>query len=749
MSAPAPPLPHTASIRTPSFSSYAPHRSSKHTLPTPPVYVSVPHASVPLVTLAVRGDGVHVLDLETLHTAISHPLASAAFSCPAATRTTHANGIQMYHVRRHGLSRGSQSRRAREVRLERSKLSGGVVSVKSQQKKTTALISHPVSYIYTPEDFSERVILVGPNDITVTDAQLKELGKASLQIPDGPVVPFLKHFVFPRKSCTFVPSQEAIPEEGIVSVAFMGDKDVARVLAHVIDREGSIQSVGVSPIPLKQTDIIDISCSASGFFSVLTPSGHWYSFQLSSPKPSTLSLRTPSEPLRLKNLTFTATGRAHEAALASLGSSHVLLAGVASTELVLLLWDLQYGVLLASHTVPLPAPLSTEPHAPPLALIASSAHALLVLPPAAELERPTAAGRTSILAVPFSVPPRATLAAALGRAEAGAKWLASRPGKYGHTDMSAAAWKALKNMRNAGAGADVAHIFFEYLKDAKSGEEDEKPALEHAFVNEVLALVLGGEGTAYSPKVVRYLLERRVVSSGMVEGGVLPVLAARQDWESVMLSLQMVAPEERTNRRERDAGRRRRSRASVAARLPRALRVLPHDPAMLRIALRRRLPDAADLVCVLEVLDGWLARLCTADVRLLPEGVAKDAHGVLVPVYPPASDPAGVPPPEKVLAFLQSVLDASFLALLAHAPAHALLRTLPTRLEPALVHAGEMELLRGTLQPFARAHAKAVVDGAQGAPKTDTRVDWRRRKKSAHEQAGMAVGLYQVEELVL
>lgn len=103
----------------------------------------------------------------------------------------------------------------------------------------------------------------------------------------------------------------------------------------------------------------------------------------------------------------------------------------------------------------------------------------------------------------------------------------------------------------------------------------------------------------------------------------------------------------------------------------------------------------------------------------------------------------------QVLTFLQDLLDASLLALLAHTPAHAFFRKLLGRLQPELTFISEMEQLHGPLQPFAAAHARAVIEGAQGVPKVDTHVDWRRRKKRAHEQAEMNLGLYQVEELVI
>lgn len=103
----------------------------------------------------------------------------------------------------------------------------------------------------------------------------------------------------------------------------------------------------------------------------------------------------------------------------------------------------------------------------------------------------------------------------------------------------------------------------------------------------------------------------------------------------------------------------------------------------------------------------------------------------------------------QVLAFLQTLLDSSFLKLLTYPPSHSVLRDILSDLEPELAFTDEIEQLRGPLEPFVRAHAKAVHEAAHGAQKPDLKVDWRRRRKEAHEQAGMAVGVYQIEELVL
>lgn len=101
----------------------------------------------------------------------------------------------------------------------------------------------------------------------------------------------------------------------------------------------------------------------------------------------------------------------------------------------------------------------------------------------------------------------------------------------------------------------------------------------------------------------------------------------------------------------------------------------------------------------------------------------------------------------QILSFLQTLLDASFLTLLQHSPAHSLLRRISSDLEPELVRLDQMEQLRGPLEPFARAQVKALRESVEG--RKDSQVDWRRRRKAAHEQAGVAVGSYRLEELVI
>lgn len=94
------------------------------------------------------------------------------------------------------------------------------------------------------------------------------------------------------------------------------------------------------------------------------------------------------------------------------------------------------------------------------------------------------------------------------------------------------------------------------------------------------------------------------------------------------------------------------------------------------------------------------------------------------------------------------MLDVSFISLLQYPPAYRTLRNLSTQVEPEISYSEQIERLRGSLEPFALAHRKAIKEAREGKPKEPVG-DWRQRKKQVHEQAGLGVGLYRLEELVL
>lgn len=174
----------------------------------------------------------------------------------------------------------------------------------------------------------------------------------------------------------------------------------------------------------------------------------------------------------------------------SLGSSHVLLAGITQNptrEITLLLWDLQYSVLLASQTLPIPSALSqsNENTIKFNLVVANASQALLVLTPNVPSSHrksqasTSSPSRSSVLVVPFTVPATSTIANAMGRASSGAKWFAQpnasaslappNQAKYDQARM-----KLLDTMRSAMGqnrpqAASVA--FFEWEKREKAASE--------------------------------------------------------------------------------------------------------------------------------------------------------------------------------------------------------------------------------------------------------------------------------------
>jgi len=366
-----------------------------------------------------------------------------------------------------------------------------------------------------------------------------------------------------------------------------------------------------------------------------------------------------------------------------------------------------------------------------------------------------------------------TIANAMGLASRSKKWLVqdeSSPSTF--SDLDAGQVALLQSMRamtdqNRPEGAGTA--FFEWSKKAAALEGQQPDiALGHEFVKELLDIVLQpakGANIPYSSKVLQFLLERRAVSANMIEGGLLHALKLRNDWRSISLSFDAVLDLPETEivdllqsvvAQHRQSATNSTDDAMQIDPVPSDLPSLPSflsscvsyatSPAPLRLAIRQHLSDAEDLACVLEILSGWVARSHSLTIKLLPKEVVKNAGGVMV-AKPRATKKPDGPPIENVLSFLQTLLDASFLALLQHPPAHDILRRISSDLEPELIRIDDMEQLRGPLEPFARAQMKALRESAEG--KRDNQVDWRKRRKAAHEQTSAAVGLYRLEDLVL
>ncbi|KAJ6606417.1 hypothetical protein DFH09DRAFT_8080 [Mycena vulgaris] len=727
------------------------------------------------VTVTAQGDGVHVLDLSTLHPVVSHTLGpSTSFSCPSVSLSV-LEGQQNICATYSAIASSADvtlEDSGRTIWVWRENLSS-TIGDRASQKKKAVVMPHPIFEIYPCHGLPQRLLVLSPaGDLTVVDADLK----IRTTLPPSPTsVAVLHSFVFHRDSSFFLPGPP-----GSMAIVLLEHSQKAKTRIRILDisSDDTAREIGCTKIPVK-ADIASASCSSSGYLSVLTRDGSWNFFQIES-KADTVSVYSAAQPLRLKSLSF--TGNSSEASLGgevsvvALNTSLVLLAAITSSprNIVLLVWDLQYSVLLASHILAIPSTLS---HLLKLSMTlrpvtTTSPQALLVLsPPTAETQTKSAT-RSSILVVPLAVPAMSTIGNAMGRAQAGAPWLVQ---PSANDTLGPARAKVLLEVQigmTTDAPQDAEKAFFDWEKSERPSAENDSGTevpLGHSFVRDLLVAVLqpGKPGsTPYSSAIVRYLLKRRVVSASMIDGGLLAALKLRGDWTAIELCTPNVidlAESDLMSILQFIAEHSRYTSSDAMEVDPPALGAVPKlstflnacvryqtSPATLRAAMYQHLTQPEDVVAVLEVLDGWMVSWKGAEVIALPSkrNLVKDEHGVTVlkDGWQKGGSVAH-PPLNQVLAFIQTVLDASFLALLQHTPAHSVLRKVLSRIEPEIQLTEQVELLRGPLELFARAQAKAVHDGKEGKKELG---DWRQRRRLAHERSAMAVGgVYQLEELVL
>ncbi|CAA7259375.1 unnamed protein product [Cyclocybe aegerita] len=561
-----------------------------------------------------------------------------------------------------------------------------------------------------------------------------------------------------------------------------------RILA--IDEADSISEKSEHELSIDHEDITGVSCSSEGVLSILVKDGAWRSYRIQGDSLADLAppitLSVPSMPL--------------SNALLALTTSHVLLATVSSQEINILLWDVQFAVLLASHSVPVPSSLSSS--SLQIRLVAGShsqqsqktktqvvnGQAILIIssvPTKKRQDEPFDASQqksTSVLlVVPFTVPSQSTIAAAMGRGAAGKKWL-----KISSTlnDASAsqkgaeetAKEKVLGTMRAAISSGRPQAAVAAFMKWAPKEGQETTSALQHNFVKEVLELVLlpapdSKALSAYASEIVRYLLERQLACSSMISmpGGLLGALRLRADWKSIQLAfskvpdltevelvetLRFIIAHERLSSAPDAMQVDQTTSADNPLPLAAYLGLLANystSRGPLLLAFRRHLQDPEDVTRVLRVLEIWVERRGNMGENLFPSNkeLTKTNQGMWI-VSGKKGGNQDVPSLEQIVSLLQTLLDASFLVLLPYKPAHRSLRTLRALLNPEVAFAREVEHLRGPLEPFAVAQEKAVKESLispQEREREREKGDWRQRRKAG--AAGTDIGVYQLEELVI
>ncbi|KAF4619578.1 hypothetical protein D9613_004793 [Agrocybe pediades] len=771
---------------------------------TPGVYASAyqsqkANGSDGYVTVAVQADGVHVLDVSTLHPVISHTLGpSTSFSCPPLSCPSSSNASTTYAVIASSPELSSQEESGRTLWVWRHETPAS--TQKTKESKVILSEGQTAYGLYSCAELPDRIVLLSTNgELALVQADSLEV-KSSRGAQKGNVL-FAK-FVAAEATSLSSKSNGAVM---VLVESGSAKKTQLRVLT--IDEADSI-SEQESEIPIESDKISSVSCSNAGTLGVLTTDGSWHSYNLTSNLPSTLNQTSP--PLHLSGLSFLSENSRLSVSTLALSSSHVLLASVAAHEVILLLWDLQFSVLLASHSISIPATLSSstlhigllpgsETHTTKSAaaqVIVGQAILILSSVPGKDADSGDQKSHSVVLVVPYVVPTTSTVAAAMGKGEAGKKWLRAQEESKNLTAEEQVRGKLLASMRTAMQGGRPQAAVAAFMKWApKPEEEATAKTLDYNFVKEVLNISLltaSAEGkaapatAAYSPEVVRYLLEKRLICSTMVSapGGLLGALRLRDDWTSIELAFENVLDISEAEIVDTllTVVRRHRSTKSVAAAAPKAddamdvdtpaaagntnssvtalpvflnlMATYPTSHGPLLLALRKYLKDAEDVTVILQVLDGWVVKKMHEEAKLLPtkKDLKKTEQGVWVVVGRKSDKKkkVDVPSLEKIVNLLQIILDASFLSLLQHPPAHKLLRKLQNQLNPEITFGAVVETLRGPLEPFAIAQEKTVKESlipAQERERERQKGDWRQRRKNVN--GGADIGLYKLEELVL
>ncbi|PPQ94798.1 hypothetical protein CVT25_007435 [Psilocybe cyanescens] len=795
---------------------------------TPGVYASCTKkntsSSDGYVTVAVQADGVHVLDTSDLHPVTSQTLGpSTSFSCPPLTLPSSSNyPSRTYAV----ISASPELSSAGDGERTLWVWHGDASKSKQKEKQSKIILSreHTAYGLYSCGELPERVVALSTTgEIAVVDADSLEV-KSSLQqsVSSGVI-----HASVFTASTSYLGRGTA---GAIVVMATSGSSKKTHLRILAIDEADSIISQEQDcELPLDSESIASISCSDTGIIGVLSVDGSWSSYRLPAGPSSSLTELSP--PFRLSNLSFISQPSKYSVSTLALTSSHVLLAAVASHDLVLLLWDLQFSVLLASHTLPVPSALGPAssihirliPGSQTLTKTETQAIGQVIFilssmpakeTPASEKEKEkenkSGAKTSSVLVVvPYSVPVMSTIAAAMGKGDAGAKWLhaAEEGGKGQQSAEETARAKLLGTMRAAMQGGRPQAAVAAFMKWAppKTDNKIVASTLEYNFVKELLSIVLLNVSStetktgSYVPDVVRYLLEQRVVCSAMIPtpGGLLGALRSRDDWTSIELAFDSVLDLSEAEivetlctvvRVHRASGPASAS-ASAATKaaddamdvdppaptspskksasyntvtpLPTFLALLASYPTSrgpLLLAFRRAMRDADEVTAVLQVLENWVARKTKADERLLPtkKDLKKTEQGVWVVAgrrekekdKETGKKKEEVPSLEKAVELLQIILDASFLSLLQHPPAHKILKKLQDQLNPEISFGSAAETLRGHLEPFAIAQEKTLKESlvpAQEREREKQKGDWRQKRKDL----AVDIGLYKLEELVL
>ncbi|KAI6040445.1 hypothetical protein EDC04DRAFT_2894173 [Pisolithus marmoratus] len=740
------------------FQLYSTNTSAKKfNLNNRPVYTTYNPRFRRHATLTIQGDGIHVVDVENLHSVVSHSVGDhVSFSAPAFSRSTVEEDNIRFSITYAVIKQAPQVAKAdreRTIWIMKQTLAG--LRVAKDERKSVVAPFPPVRICGVDSDKLPLLLVSKNGGISLADpgvaikSQLEWTGEREL----------LDIFVFSPSSCPFI-RRDMDSVYNVVCICCQAGPNVYMRVALVGEE---ITHVDTCELPIgDEGEIVDgriagVTCSAEGILSFITLRGVWKAFQLSVSEPSSLHATPLTEPLHLHRFSTFKKRRPGNPgfSVVSLSSSLALLAAtVEGQDISLQLWDLRYGVLLASQALTSPV-ADSLPHFQ-LAL-ADEGQVFLTLSPSQQPSKSQGTVRSTVHAIPFDQTLKSNLAAALGKSCITEEWLAppeTDPLLSVIDEDQVGLVSVIETTMAEQASQRADFAFFTWVK-LQTKRDTPEPPLAHEFVKRIVKAILPSDlkaGDQYSPRIMQYLLERGVVTALMVDGALLRRLYERGDWENVILSLRSVADISEDEMMSSvkfviESHRKRENTSSDAMEVDLPESWIPpletilsaclsyeFSPVTVRLAIRKHLSDARDLVTILGVLEGWLHGGTEDEVKLALMSTAKivdmttESRATTTPPYP------------KVIAFLQAVLDASCITLLQYRPSHDLLKRILAQIKPEIDRLDRLEQLRGVIEPFAKAQARTLKEKAGDVPQ-ESQAELKRRRKRLEQQSSLGVAM--------
>ncbi|KZT42935.1 hypothetical protein SISSUDRAFT_1125184 [Sistotremastrum suecicum HHB10207 ss-3] len=769
------------------------------------------------VTLAVQGDGLHVIDLSSLHPQSSKTLGpSTFFSTNAVSRIETSEDGQQVHAIYCVLESSAdqaESENGRVICRWDRDVKGGDNMGSSQTQRT--VMEDRVHSIFAPASLPSRLAVVSrTGDLSLLKSDLSSVRKAT----HTKNLEVLHASIFNRNERSFHVGHQISPAALISIVVGKCDGDLALQLSTVIPDEDAIKILDPISIPLPKEDIKDVrevSFSISGVLSVLMSSSKWCSFILESANGSPV-LTPLTEPTLLNRTLFipsTSSTSSHiPPRISAMTSSHVAMAVTShsSPEIDLLVWDVRYSVVLASHKIHIPSNLTTESKHVTTSLTCTPTQCILILSSNTSTKSKSASqARSTAFIVPVVLPAESTISNAMGRRNATSKWLrqpdddSSNITSDPHEDVVGRVRVALE--QNVPERAN--EIFMEWIRleteklqaelEPPTGAPDDqgaphatrpdqstkhhvkdkenvKPFMSHRLVSRLLHTILipaaSHANCPYSPKVVSYLLNRRLVSQGMLEGGVTTALQQRGDWDTLteairfvpditedslmsLLHSVFVAHKSKGQASENAMAVDQEANVNVPP-LSEFLTLCVQyktSAASLRSAIKRQISSTEEIMDLLELLTTWVEKWSAKGPTLgftevpaqAPEGDAKKPKGKKSK-WTFKRKAEGMPPLENIIVFLQIFIDTNFVLLLQDQRSREFLQRLSKCLNPQIHITMDLEDLRGPLEPFVKAQTRVA-----NPDEADSKVSAERRSRQTLQEANAGVKPYQIEEIWL